>query len=72
MDEGYDESHNPFSDMSEDYVEKREQQIKQQRTEKMSARRKQINEVCSVAIVALQKQFNEICCRIMRDGKRIE
>ena len=47
MDEGYDESHNPFSDMNEKYVEKREQQIKQQKTERMSARRKQINEVCT-------------------------
>ncbi|XP_076809587.1 pre-mRNA-splicing factor ATP-dependent RNA helicase PRP16-like isoform X1 [Clavelina lepadiformis] len=44
LDEGYDESRNPFSSTSEEYVNKREQQIKQQRTEKISARRKQINE----------------------------
>nr|CAB3237896.1 pre-mRNA-splicing factor ATP-dependent RNA helicase PRP16 [Phallusia mammillata] len=44
LDEGYDESHNPFSSTSDDYVEKREQQLKQQKTERMSARRKQINE----------------------------
>ena len=44
MDEGYDETHNPFSSTSDEYVQKREQQLKQQRTEKMSARRKQINE----------------------------
>uniref|UniRef100_H2Y9B4 RNA helicase n=1 Tax=Ciona savignyi TaxID=51511 RepID=H2Y9B4_CIOSA len=44
MDEGYDESNNPFNSSSDEYVQKREQQIKQQRKERMSAHRKQINE----------------------------
>ena len=45
MDEGYDEGNNPFANTSAEYVEKREQQIQQQRAEKISAQRKQINEV---------------------------
>ena len=45
MDEGYDESNNPFASTSAEYVEKREQQIQQQKAEKISAQRKQINEV---------------------------
>ncbi|XP_078482661.1 pre-mRNA-splicing factor ATP-dependent RNA helicase PRP16 [Ciona intestinalis] len=44
MDEGFDERNNPFNSSSEEYVEKREQQIKQQRKERISAHRKQINE----------------------------
>nr|XP_039250693.1 pre-mRNA-splicing factor ATP-dependent RNA helicase PRP16-like [Styela clava] len=44
MDEGYDETHNPFANASDEYVQKREQHMKTQKREKISAQRKQINE----------------------------
>lgn len=44
LDEGYDETNNPFNSASEEYVKKREQQYKNQKREKISAQRKQINE----------------------------
>lgn len=44
MDEGYDEANNPFATASEEYVQKREQHMKTQRRERISAQRKQINE----------------------------
>ena len=58
MDEGYDESNNPFADTSAEYVEKREQQIQQQRAEKISAQRKQINEVPYCAVDTTSWSFS--------------
>ena len=43
-----EESSNPFAATSEEYVEKRELQLKKQKTEKISAQRKQINEVKTI------------------------
>ena len=40
-----EEQNNPFAETSQEYDEKKEQQLKQQRQKKISAQRKQINEV---------------------------
>ncbi len=45
MDEGYDESHNPFSGTSAEYTRKKEQDMEQQKKKKMSARQRQIHKV---------------------------
>ena len=42
MDEGYDEVHNPFSDVSDDYVHQKEEQQEQKRKKRISAKQKQI------------------------------
>lgn len=49
MDEGYDEVHNPFAGVSEEYTKKKEDQIAQKKNQRMSAQQRQIhrdNEVC--------------------------
>jgi len=46
MDEGYDESHNPFSGLSEEYTKRKEQELEQKRKKKISARQRQIHKVC--------------------------
>ena len=40
-----EEQSNPFAETSQEYDDKKEQQLKQQRQKKISAQRKQINEV---------------------------
>ena len=46
MDEGYDESHNPFSGLSDEYTKRKEQELEQKRKKKISARQRQIHKVC--------------------------
>lgn len=43
MDEGYDEEHNPFSGVSEEYTKKKEEQIEQRKKKRLSAQQRQIN-----------------------------
>ncbi|CAG0909316.1 unnamed protein product, partial [Cyprideis torosa] len=43
MDAGYDDTHNPFADVSDDYVQKKEKQLEGRKTQRMSARQRQIN-----------------------------
>jgi hypothetical protein len=45
MDEGYDDIHNPFSNVSEDYTKKKEEQHEQKKMKRMSAQQRQINKV---------------------------
>ena len=42
LDEGYDETHNPFSDVSEEYVHQKEEQLEQKKKKRVSAKQKQI------------------------------
>ncbi|XP_075224312.1 ATP-dependent RNA helicase l(1)G0007 isoform X2 [Lycorma delicatula] len=43
MDEGVDETHNPFSNVSEEYARKKELQLEQRKKKRMSAQQRQIN-----------------------------
>ncbi|KAJ8932077.1 hypothetical protein NQ314_014979 [Rhamnusium bicolor] len=43
MDEGYDDAHNPFSSVSDEYTKKKEEQLEQRRKKRMSAQQRQIN-----------------------------
>ncbi len=55
MDEGYDETHNPFSQTSEEYTKKKEEQLAKLKRKKMSAQQRQINKVCAVNCVQLSR-----------------
>ncbi len=46
LDEGYDDTHNPFSQTSEEYTKKKEEQLAKLKRKKMSAQQRQINKVC--------------------------
>lgn len=43
MDEGYDDEHNPFSSVSEEYTKKKEEQLEQRKKKRLSAQQRQIN-----------------------------
>ncbi|RZF39395.1 hypothetical protein LSTR_LSTR000916 [Laodelphax striatellus] len=43
MDEGFDEAQNPFSNVSEEYARKKEQQLEQRKKKRLSAQQRQIN-----------------------------
>ncbi|KAK6631011.1 Pre-mRNA-splicing factor ATP-dependent RNA helicase PRP16 [Polyplax serrata] len=43
MDEGYSEENNPFSNVSQDYTEKKEEQLEQRKKKRISAQQRQIN-----------------------------
>ncbi|XP_049807833.1 pre-mRNA-splicing factor ATP-dependent RNA helicase PRP16 [Schistocerca nitens] len=43
LDDGYDEEHNPFSNLSEDYTKKKEEQLEQRKKKRLSAQQRQIN-----------------------------
>ena len=45
MDEGYDDTHNPFSGMSEEFQKKKEAELEKKKKSRMSARQRQINKV---------------------------
>ena len=45
IDEGFDESQNPFSGMSEDYTQRKEKELEQKKKKKVSARQRQIQKV---------------------------
>ncbi|KAK9877983.1 hypothetical protein WA026_020197 [Henosepilachna vigintioctopunctata] len=43
MDEGYDDGNNPFSNVSEEYTKKKEEQLELRKKKRMSAQQRQIN-----------------------------
>lgn len=43
MDEGYSEENNPFSNVSQEYTEKKEEQLEQRKKKRISAQQRQIN-----------------------------
>lgn len=43
MDEGYSEENNPFANISQEYTEKKEEQLEQRKKKRMSAQQRQIN-----------------------------
>ena len=45
LDEGYDDEHNPFSGMSEQYKKRKEEELEKKKKKKMTARQRQINRV---------------------------
>lgn len=45
LDEGADQANNPFSNVSEEYARKKEQQLEQRKKKRMSAQQRQINKV---------------------------
>ena len=44
-DEGYDETNNPFADMSEEYTKMKEEQLVKKSVKRISAQQRQINQV---------------------------
>ena len=42
MDSGYDETHNPFADVSEEYTKKKEENMAKKAVKRMSAQQRQI------------------------------
>ena len=53
MDQGYDESSNPFSGTSEQYTRRKEEEMEKKRMKRISARQRQKNEVTSFTNTAL-------------------
>lgn len=51
MDDGVAEENNPFSNLSEEYVKKKELQLEQRKKKRMSAQQRQISKVCSPCCV---------------------
>lgn len=51
MDSGYDETHNPFADVSEEYTKKKEENLKKKSVKRMSAQQRQYNKVRSSFVV---------------------
>lgn len=45
IDEGFDDSQNPFATMSDEYTQRKEKELEQKRKKKMSARQRQIQKV---------------------------
>jgi hypothetical protein len=45
MDRGQDETHNPFSNVSEEYVTQKEEAIAKKQFKRISAQQRQINKV---------------------------
>jgi len=51
LDEGVDETNNPFSDVSESYAKKKELQLAQSKKKRMSAQQRQINKVREMLLI---------------------
>lgn len=45
MDSGYDETQNPFADVSEEYTKAKEEKLVKKAVKRMSAQQRQINKV---------------------------
>ena len=56
MDAGYDETQNPFADVSEEYTKKKEENMVKKAVKRMSAQQRQINKVNTKTQI-----FNFIC-----------
>lgn len=48
MDSGFDELNNPFAELSEEYVKKKEEEITRKHVKKVSAQQRQINKVLCI------------------------
>lgn len=59
MDAGYDETTNPFANVSEEYVKKKEDLLKKQNAKKRSARARQVQKV-KTGIIFLKKIVGNI------------
>ena len=46
LDEGYDDTHNPFSNTSQEYTQKKEKELEERKKKRMTARQRQIHKVC--------------------------
>lgn len=51
LDEGADQANNPFSNVSEEYARKKEQQLEQRKKKRMSAQQRQINKVNQICLI---------------------
>ena len=51
MDSGQDETHNPFANVSDDYVAQKEDAIAKKQFKRISAQQRQINKVCYNALL---------------------
>lgn len=60
LDEGVDETNNPFSDVSESYAKKKEQQLAQSKKKRMSAQQRQINKVCLIHLKKKKVKYSII------------
>lgn len=45
MDSGQDETHNPFADVSEEYIQQKEEALSKKQVKRISAQQRQINKV---------------------------
>lgn len=50
MDSGYDETQNPFADVSEEYTKKKEENMAKKAVKRMSAQQRQINKVNAIVL----------------------
>ena len=48
IDDGYENQHNPFGQMSDEYMAKKEKQVEEKKQKRMSARQRQIHKVNSL------------------------
>ena len=51
-DGAYDDTNNPFANVSEEYVKKKEEQLQKNTVKKMSAQQRQINKVCPLTLLS--------------------
>ena len=54
MDSGYDETHNPFADVSEEYTKKKEENVAKKAVKRMSAQQRQINKVYTQKVTSIK------------------
>ena len=54
MDSGYDETHNPFADVSEEYTKKKEENMAKKAVKRMSAQQRQINKVYTQKVTSIK------------------
>ncbi len=72
LDEGYDETNNPFASTSEEYTRKKEAQLaKLKGKKKMSAQQRQINKVQNFVTFCLDAFQNHVQCRSVRSCSRL-
>ena len=66
IDEGYDETNNPFAGTSDEYTKKKEQQLEENKKKKMSARQRQTHKVgCCIIMKVIRCQVGETTCLLL-------
>ena len=72
LDDGYDETHNPFAGTSEEYAQKKEAQLAKLKRKKMSAQQRQINKVRipEMPQIAFAFECNQLNGKSVDFGKR--